>query len=77
MTTKPTVKNKKRSRTAKSISLIDEKGVFSAYPKNLSGVPLEYQAAVYAKQLRERQASKPKRGWSPVLPGSYGSGKKR
>lgn len=127
MTTKTAVKNKKCSSTAKSISLVDENGVFSAYPKNLSGVPLEYQAAVYAKQLRERQtkkdnqrksslnqlrdelrslkeklrltqsepgrielkkeiaskektirkAPKPKRGWSPVLSGSYGSGKKR
>jgi hypothetical protein len=127
MATKPTVKKRKRSKTVKSISLVDENGVFSAYPNNLRGVPLEYQAAVYAKQLRERQtekdnqrksnlnkfrtelqslkeklrlaqsetarielrkeiaskektirkAPKPKRGWSPILSGSFESGKQR
>ncbi|WP_153160031.1 hypothetical protein [Zoogloea sp. 1C4] len=30
--------------------------VFSAYPKRLEDVPLEYQAAVYAKKQRDRLA---------------------
>lgn len=126
MPSKPKEKNY-RSKTAKNIPLVDENGFFSAYPKSLNGVPLEYQAAVYAKQLRERQtekrnqrkinrkklrselhllkeklhlaqseaarielikeiaskekaiqkAPKAKRGWSPVLSGSFESGKQR
>lgn len=123
----PTCKRQKRLNVAKSVHSVDKDGVFSSYPKRLDEVPPEYQAAVYAKQLRERQAEKdkqrksglnklrtelnslreklrlaqseagrielrteiaskekairkapkPKRGWSPVLSGSFESGKKR
>lgn len=99
--------------------------VFSAYPKRLEDVPLEYQAAVYAKKQRDklakqdvqkraqlerlratvkalkeklrgvhvesaraelekeiaahekaiRKAPRPRRKWSPILSGSFESGK--
>lgn len=112
-------KQESLKNTNKNKSLVDADGFFSSYPKQLNGVPLEYQAAVYAKQtqlemnnlhknrtelktLKEklritqsetervelqkkisskekaiRKAPKPMSKWSPLLPGSFESGKNR
>ncbi len=117
---------RKSTPTTERKILADGTIVFSAFPKRVEDVPLEYQAAVYAKNRREqdakqaikaraqldglradlkalkiklratpvgtarselekeikakeraiRKAPKPKRKWSPVLSGSFETGKR-
>lgn len=48
---------KSRKSAAEKTATADGTVVFSAYPKRLEDVPLEYQAAVYAKKQRDKLAN--------------------